>query len=97
MKKQVIFLATLLATLLALAPWAMATNGSNLIGVGPMSRSMGGVGVAAPQDAISAIFANPAAICFGPFCPGAQADFSGTYFNPTVKGKAKVNLTSPSR
>lgn len=88
MKKQVILLTTLLATILALAPWAMATNGSNLIGVGPMSRSMGGVGVAAPQDAISAIFANPAAICFGPFCPGSQADFSGTYFNPTVKGKA---------
>ena len=88
MNKQVIFIATLITTLLALAPLAMATNGSNLIGVGPMSRSMGGVGVAAPQDAISAIFANPAAICFGPFCPGAQADFSGTYFNPTVKGKA---------
>jgi long-chain fatty acid transport protein len=90
MNKQVIFIATLITTLLALAPLAMATNGSNLIGVGPMSRSMGGVGVAAPQDAISAIFANPAAICFGPFCPGAQADFSGTYFNPTVKGKATV-------
>jgi len=95
MKKQVLYLSTLLIATLALAPLALATNGSNLIGVGPMSRSMGGVGVAAPQDAIGAIFANPAAICFGPFCPGAQADFSGTYFNPTVDGKAKVSGQDP--
>jgi long-chain fatty acid transport protein len=92
MKKHVIYLAVVLIAVLAMAPLALATNGSNLIGVGPMSRSMGGVGVAAPQDAISAIFANPAAICFGPFCPGAQADFSGTYFNPTVKGKMKATV-----
>ena len=50
-----------------LAPPAMATNGDNLIGVGPISRAMGGVGIAAPQDAISAVFSNPAAMCFGPF------------------------------
>ena len=31
---------------------AMATNGDNLIGVGPISRAMGGVGIAAPRDAI---------------------------------------------
>jgi long-chain fatty acid transport protein len=47
---------------------------------------MGGVGIASPQDSISAIFANPAAMCFGAYCPGAEATFSGTYFNPTVKG-----------
>jgi long-chain fatty acid transport protein len=48
---------------------------------------MGGVGVASPQDSISAIFANPAAMCFGAFCPGSEATFSGTYFDPTVDGK----------
>jgi long-chain fatty acid transport protein len=67
---------------------AWATNGDNLIGVGPISRSMGGVGVAAPQDSISAIFANPAAMCFGAYCPGSEATFAGTYFNPTVDSKA---------
>ncbi|MGA8241696.1 MAG: hypothetical protein WB818_14080 [Desulfobacterales bacterium] len=51
-----------LAFALALAPAALATNGDALIGVGPISRAMGGAGVAAPQDAISAIFANPAAM-----------------------------------
>jgi long-chain fatty acid transport protein len=71
----------------ALAPAAvLATNGTNLIGIGPISRAMGGGGVAAPQDAISAIIANPAAICFGPFCPGSSVDIAGTIFVPSVKG-----------
>ena len=77
----VLFLAVVLAI-----P-AMATNGDNLIGVGPISRAMGGVGIAAPQDAISAVFANPAAMCFGPFCPTSQVDFAGTLFMPDVKAK----------
>ena len=67
---------------------SLATNGDNLIGVGPTSRAMGGVGVASPQDSISAIFANPAAMCFGAYCPGSEATFAGTYFNPTVDSKA---------
>ncbi|MEE4265430.1 MAG: outer membrane protein transport protein [Desulfobacteraceae bacterium] len=74
-----------LAVLVA-AP-ALATNGDNLIGVGPISRAMGGVGIAAPQDAISAVFSNPAAMCFGPFCPTSQVDFAGTLFMPDVKAK----------
>jgi long-chain fatty acid transport protein len=65
----------------------LATNGDNLIGVGPISRAMGGVGIAAPQDAISAVFANPAAMCFGPFCPTGEVDFAGTLFMPDVKAK----------
>lgn len=46
---------------------------------------MGGVGVASPQDAVSAVFANPAAMCFTPHCPSADADFMGTIFVPRVK------------
>jgi long-chain fatty acid transport protein len=45
---------------------------------------MGGVVIAAPQDAISAVFANPAAMCFGPFCPNGEIDFAGTLFMPDV-------------
>lgn len=70
---------------------AFATYGTNLIGIGPIARGMGGVGVAAPQDAISAVFANPAGMCFGPYCPGAEFNFSGTIFDPHVTGK----ITSP--
>jgi long-chain fatty acid transport protein len=96
MKKQIILVGMTLFMLLAVVHPAVATNGSNLIGVGPISRSMGGTGVAAPQDAISAVFSNPAAICFGPFCPGSEAVFSGTYFNPTVKGKMKATGFDPN-
>lgn len=68
-----------------LLPDAHATNGDTLIGVAPAARAMGGTGVAAPQDAISAIFANPAAICMGPYCPGSQTVFAATLYDPTVK------------
>ncbi|NCO61354.1 MAG: hypothetical protein COZ70_00485 [Deltaproteobacteria bacterium CG_4_8_14_3_um_filter_51_11] len=86
MGKKFLLTMFLFVLCLVFAGAALATNGSNLIGVGPISRSMGGVGVAAPQDSISAIFANPAAMCFGAYCPGSEATFSGTYFNPTVNG-----------
>ncbi|EMG35629.1 long-chain fatty acid transport protein [Desulfocurvibacter africanus PCS] len=69
---------------------AGATNGDNLIAIGPIARSMGGVGVAAPQDAISAVFANPAAMCFGPYCPSSEVNFAGTAFMPDVKAKITI-------
>lgn len=84
-------LTALLFISLTLVPTANATNGDTLIGVAPAARAMGGAGVAAPQDAISAIFANPAAMCFGPYCPGSQVVFASTFYDPTVK--AKVNGT----
>ncbi len=80
------------SVVLVLGPAAHATNGDNLIGVGPISRAMGGAGVAAPQDATSAIFANPAAMCFGPYCPGSSVDFAGTVFVPSVKGDVNYGL-----
>src|SRR5210317_424730 len=85
--KQTIKIVSVLFLILSLSTSALATNGDNLIGVGPISRAMGGVGIAAPQDAISAVFANPAAMCFGPFCPAGEVDFGGTMFMPDVKAK----------
>lgn len=76
--------ALMVLWLLSLAGVASATNGDNLISVGPISRAMGGVGIAAPQDAISAVFSNPAAMCFGPYCPGSEFNFAGTVFMPTA-------------
>lgn len=89
MKKGWFSLFIVLGLLAMISPAAFATNGDNLIGVGAIARAMGGVGVAAPQDAISAIFSNPAAMCFGSYCPGSEAVFDGTYFDPTVKSKIK--------
>ncbi len=75
------------ALVATLSPAAFATNGQQLIGIGPTSRSMGGVGIAAPQDAISAVFSNPAGMCFGPYCPSSQFDFAGTLFMPEPKAE----------
>ncbi|OGR65373.1 MAG: hypothetical protein A2X31_10095 [Elusimicrobia bacterium GWB2_63_22] len=83
MKKSVnVFAAAFVIT--GLAVNVFATNGDNMIGVGPTSRAMGGTGIAAPQDAISAIFSNPAAMSQ---MEGSQFNFAGTYFAPTVKAK----------
>ncbi|MGA1865279.1 MAG: OmpP1/FadL family transporter [bacterium] len=71
-----------------------ATNGDNLIGVGPNSRSMGGVGIAASQDAIGAVFANPATMCFSPLCPGSEFNFAGTLFMPKVNAKIELDGTT---
>ena len=79
MKKSKLLAAVLVA---AFAANGYATNGDNLIGVGPTSRAMGGTGIAAPQDAISAIFSNPAALSQ---LQGSQFNFAGTVFSPTVK------------
>lgn len=90
--KKMMSVLTLAAVVFVLAPAARATNGDALIGVGPISRAMGGAGVAAPQDGISAIFANPAGMCFGPFCPGSSVDFAGTVFVPSVTGNVNYGL-----
>jgi len=81
MKKSVKVLAAV-AVLTGLSVNVFATNGDNLIGVGPTSRAMGGTGIAAPQDAISAIFSNPAALSQ---LEGSQFNFAGTYFAPKVE------------
>lgn len=69
----------------------LATNGDNLIGVGPVSRGMGGVGVAAPQDSLTAIFVNPAGMSFCPCGEFSETIVGGTLFDPTVKAK----ITTP--
>jgi len=72
---------------------ALATNGSNLIGVGPVSRSMGGVGIAMPQDSITAIFQNPAALGVCPCGGQSESIFGATIFDPTVK--AEITVPTP--
>ena len=90
MKKIGILLTMMSLVIVVLSSHAYATNGDNLIGIGPVSRAMGGVGIAAPQDAISAVFANPAAMCVGPYCPASAFDFAGTLFIPKVTGEVNT-------
>ncbi len=83
-KRHALAFGVAAALVLSLGAPALATNGDNLMAIGPIARSMGGVGVANPQDAISAVFSNPAAMCFGNYCPSSQVDFAGTLFMPKV-------------
>jgi long-chain fatty acid transport protein len=91
MKRFCLIVLSLLLVL-GLGGVASATNGDNLIGIGPIARSMGGVGVAAPQDPVSAVFANPAAMCFGPYCPGSEFNFAASIFDP----KVNATVTTPA-
>ena len=84
-----VFAFAVLLSICVLSVPAFATNGDNIIGVGAISRSMGGVGAAAPQDAITAVFGNPAAMCYIP-CETSEVDFAATVFDPSVR--ANVSL-----
>jgi long-chain fatty acid transport protein len=88
--KRLAVLLLILTMIFSIQSLAVATNGDNLIGVGPISRAMGGVGIAYPLDSISAVFANPAAMCFGPYCPASDVDFAGTLFMPDVKAEIRL-------
>jgi len=90
MMKRIAFLSLFVCALMMPLSSVHATNGDNIIGVGPIARSMGGVGIASPQDAISAVFANPAAMCFGPYCPSSEFNFAATGFKPDVSAKIKL-------
>lgn len=89
MRKTLTIFAALWLVAVTATP-VIATNGDILMGIGPVSRTMGGTGIAAPQDAISAVFANPAGMCFGPYCPGSETDAAVTLLMP--KMDARVNV-----
>lgn len=82
--------ALLLGALLGFTGLSFATNGDNLIGVSPASRSMGGIGVGMPVGPTDSIFRNPAWMSY---YKGFNLSFGGILFMPTVK--AKINLTGP--
>jgi long-chain fatty acid transport protein len=87
MQKTLRILVSAIFVMFMLSSVAWATNGDNMIAIGAIARSMGGVGIAAPLDAISAVFSNPAAMCFGPYCPSSEINFDGTLFMPKVDAK----------
>ena len=82
-----------LIMLVTLPSCLLATNGDNLIAIGPVARGMGGLSVSYPQDPISAVFANPAAMCFGPYCPMSEVNASVTAFMPAPSAKVTNPFT----
>ena len=70
---------------------AYATNGDSLEGIGAISESLGGTGVAAPQDSLTAIANNPAGLAFTPGAENPEATVGLTLFQPVVNAK----ITTP--
>ena len=85
MKKKIV----LMGSILALAPLAMATNGDNLIGIGPASRGMGGIGTGMPVGPIDSIFRNPAWMSYFN-TRKFFLSFGGILFMPSVKVSSKM-------
>lgn len=82
--------AIAIAIVFSAAP-ARATNGTRMIGFGPVQNSMGGASVGATLDAAS-VLTNPAGITE----LGGRFDFGATFFSPTVKYTANDGPASPS-
>jgi long-chain fatty acid transport protein len=61
-----------------------STNGDNFLGVGAVSRSLGGNGTAAPQDVLSAVSENPAGLSFLSGDLDSEGDMSITIFVPHI-------------
>jgi len=95
MKNTIIRLALVSLSLTLIFHARASTNGDNLLGVGAGSRALGGVGVAAPPDALGAISANPAALSLLPDGPKSETDLSVTFFLPHVSASVG-NLTADS-
>ena len=90
MKKKWIRWTGVLAVL-AMAQAASATNGDSLEGIGAVSESLGGTGIAAPQDGLTAIVNNPAGLAFTPGADDSEATVGLTLFQP----KVAATITTP--
>ncbi len=85
--------AILASALLGAVSLSFATNGSNLIGVSPASRGMGGIGVGMPVGPTDTIFRNPAWMSY---YKGFNMSFGGILFFPEVKAKSNITGTDAS-
>src|SRR5437868_1385970 len=81
-----------LITLFFLSPLIFATNGSYTIGQSPVSKSMGGTGVANFTNTVDAGFKNPALLSEMPKAGGGDAEAFFTLFKENATGE---NLTTP--
>lgn len=85
--KATVFIA---GALLMLYLPANATNGDILEGIGAISEALGGTGVAAPQDPITALVNNPAALGATTQSGRPQFDLGLTLFKPVVDARIKT-------
>ena len=85
MNKSKLVISLLTAGVMS-SPLAHATNGYFPIGVGPKTESMGGAGIALPQDSFAAA-ANPAGMAM----VGDRVDFALTWFKPNRSAEITGN------
>ena len=69
------------------APFAGAQTGHVMNGVGPTDQAMSGAGMAAPQDALTALHWNPASLFA---LPGKSLDFGFQLMMPTGNIESSV-------
>ncbi len=84
MNRNFLRLALLPLTLGLLTGVHASTNGDNMLGIGATARALGGIGVAAPQDALGAISGNPAGLSYLATDLPSEYDLSLTAFLPHV-------------
>lgn len=89
--KKYLIRAGVVAVALA-AGSAYATNGDNLEGIGAISEGAGGTGVAAPQDALTAVVNNPAGLAFAPIPSNGAVNVGATLFQPQVDAKISTQM-----
>ncbi len=85
--KKIQILVVIAELLYLSAPFSFATNGDIMEGIGAVSEALGGTGVAAPQDSLTALVNNPAGLAFTPASSQTEISFGVTFFQPTVKAK----------
>lgn len=90
MKIDAMKIGLALVALGAVAHGARAENGARLLGFGPVSRAMGGTGIASPQDAIAALTLNPAALPLRPRSDTTEVGFSGTILTAQARPRIEV-------
>ncbi|MBF0343778.1 MAG: outer membrane protein transport protein [Nitrospirae bacterium] len=89
MRKYLLVVLTL-TFVLAVCSMAYATNGDNMISAGSASNAMGGVGIVAPQDAVTATFANPAALACSGTCKESVYEIKASLFMPSPKTEISI-------
>ena len=73
------------ALALLAAQTGLAANGDSLEGIGAVSEALGGTGVAAPQDGLTAMVNNPAGLGFAPGTTNGELTLGVSLFQPAVK------------
>ncbi|WP_456397065.1 OmpP1/FadL family transporter [Desulfurobacterium sp.] len=89
MRRKLLTLIAVAVVVGGMSQTALATNGDDMIGVSPVSRAMGGIGVGMSMCATDALYRNPAWMSKS---KNFEVSFGSTLFLPDVKASATTPL-----